>query len=272
MLGTTSEVEDSFLQCYISSMSSSEEEYLRLNVLPPEVTSSPVDSQEFLEGLKSAATVDDCIAMDDPLDIFLRSRYVWTALTSCQADVLGVPEDDIEAINSLCPPGYCLGTACRQSSPQCYKTCEPRYEFYESSETECTSSSTVCPVSGIPGGGGECEGSYCVYCPGGDEENCQYVEGDEDFCENTIACELKDGSVVFGLSEAECNEQSGYCSIDCQGESCRSLDGLDGVCLATVSSESLCVDLNNFDGVDAVWYEDSICVISSQSQSSCAEV
>ena len=125
-------------------------------------------------------------------------------------------------------------------------------------------------MSGIPGG--DCEGSYCVYCPGGNEEDCQYVEGDEDFCENTVACELKDGSVVFGLSETECNEQSGYCSVDCPGQSCRSWDGFDGVCLAIISSESLCEDLNSFPEVDAVWYQDTICVISSQSQSTCAEV
>ena len=99
MLETTSKVEDSFLECYISSMSPSLEEYLRLNVLPQEVASSPVDSQEFFIGLKSAATVDDCVATNDPLDILLRSRYVWTALLSCQAEVLGVPEDDVEAIN-----------------------------------------------------------------------------------------------------------------------------------------------------------------------------
>ena len=268
--GTTSKVEDSFLECYISSMSPSLEEYLRLNVLPQEVASSPVDSQEFFIGLKSAATVDDCVAMNDSLDILLRSRYVWTALLSCQAEVLGVPEDDVEAINALCPPGYCLGTSCLQSTQQCYRACEPNYVFHESFESECSLSLTVCPVSGIPGG--DCEGNSCVYCPGGNEEDCQYIEGDEDFCENTVACELKDGSVVFGLSETECNEQSGYCSVDCPGQSCRSWDGFDGVCLATVSSESLCEDLNSFPEVDAVWYEDTICAISSQSQSTCAEV
>ena len=277
MLGVTSEVEDSFLECYITKMSPSLEEYLRLNVLPPKAASAPVDSQDFFVGLKLAATVDDCVAMDDPLDIFLRSRYVWTALLDCQANILGVPEDEIEVINALCPPGYCLGTSCLQSTAQCYNACEPQYVLHESSESECSSSPTVCPVSGIPGGG-ECgeAGSYCVYCPGGggndDGDDCQYVEGDEDFCKNTVACELKDGSVVFGLTETECNEQSGYCSVDCPGASCRSLDGLDGVCLVTVSSETLCEDLHHIFGVDVVWYQDSICVISSPSQTDCAQV
>ena len=54
--------------------------------------------------------------------------------------------------------------------------------------------------------------------------------------------------------------QIGSCSVDCPGESCRSLDGLNGVCLATVSSETLCENLNSISGVDAVWYEDTICV------------
>ena len=268
--GTTSQVEDAYLQCYISKMSSSLEEYLRVNVLPPEAASQPRDSEGFFLGLKSVARVDDCIAIDDPLDIFLRSRYVWTASDACKANILGLSEDDVESANALCPPGYCLGTSCRQSTAQCYRACEPRYIFHPSSELECSLSSTICPVTGLPG---ECEGSYCVYCPGGeDEEGCQYVAGDQDFCENTVACELLDGSVVFGLTEGECDSQTGSCSVDCPGESCRSLDGVYGVCLATVSSESLCNSFNSFSGVDAVWYEDTICVISTQSSSSCSEV
>ena len=262
-LATTSEVEDAYLRCYISKMSSSLEEYLRLNVLPPVATSEPGDSEAFFVGLKSAASVDDCIATNDPLDISLRSRYVWTASVACKAGILGLPADDVEGVNELCPPGYCLGTACKQSPEQCFVACEAHYALESSSESECTSSSTACPVSGLPGG--ECAGSYCAYCAGGEgDEECQYVAGDQDFCENTVACELKDGSVVFGLSEEECDAQSaGYCSVDCPGESCRSLAGSNGACLATVSSESLCDDLNSFSGVNAVWYEDTICIISS---------
>ena len=86
MLETTSEVEDSFLECYISSMSPSLEEYLRLNVLPQEVASSPVDSQEFFIGLKSAATVDDCVAKNLLSLLFLKFQLsccsVWLLLQS----------------------------------------------------------------------------------------------------------------------------------------------------------------------------------------------
>ena len=269
ILGTVAEVEDAHLQCYISKLSPSLEEYLRLNVLPLGPDSSSVDSEAFFLGLKYAATVDDCIVREDPLDIFLRSRNIWTATTACKADVLGLSEDDEAGVNALCPPGYCLGTSCRQSTAQCYRSCDPLYVSHPSSETECSSSPTVCPVSGLPG---ECEGSYCAYCPGGEGEDCQYVPGDQDFCLNTVACELVDGSVIFGLTEDECNVQSGFCSVDCPGESCRSLDGLYGVCLATVSSESLCEDLNLFSGVDASWYEDSICILSATDRSSCTEV
>ena len=268
-LGTTPEVEDAYLRCYISEISSSLEEYLRLNVLPPEAASAPRDSEEFFLGLKSAATVDDCVAPNDPLDILFRSRYVWTARDSCKATILGVPEDDVEAINELCPPGYCLGTGCRQSTAQCFRQCEPIYVFASSeSESECTS--VVCPVSGLPDGS-DCEGSYCVYCPGGEGEECQYVSGDQDFCENSVACELMDGSTIF-VTKEECDAQTGFCSVECPGESCRSLAGLDGVCSATVSSETLCVDLNSISGVEAVWYEDSICVITAEDEATCDEV
>ena len=200
---TTSEVEDAYLQCYISKMSSSLEEYLRVNILPPEVESAPRDSEEFFLGLKSAALVNDCVATNEPLDIFLRSRYVWTAAISCKARILGLSEDDVEGINALCPARCCLGTVCRESSAQCFRNCEPLYVFHESSESECSSSSTVCPVAGLPGD--ECEGTYCLYCPGGEDEDCIYVPGDQDFCENTVACELEDGGVVFGLTEEECD-------------------------------------------------------------------
>ena len=266
---TTSEVEDDYLQCYISRMSSSLEEYLRLNVLPADTASAPSDSEIFFLGLKSASLVNDCVATNEPLDIFLRSWYVWDGTIACKADVLGLPEDDADAVNAICPPGHCLGTSCKQSAAQCYTRCEVHYVFHPSSESECSASSTVCPVSGLPAGD-NCEGNYCVYCPGGEDEECIYVPGDQDYCENTVACELENGEVVFGLTEGECAAQTGYCSNDCPGESCRSLDGLYGACLATVSSETLCLDFNSISGVDAVWYED-ICIVSSESLS-CTEV
>ena len=270
MLETTSEVEDAYLECYISKMSSSLEEYLRLNVLPPEVAESASrDSEEFFLALKVAALVDDCVATNEPLDIFLRSRYVWTAPIACKARVLDLPEDDVEGINAVCPDGNCLGTFCRESSASCFRNCEPSYVFHESSESECLS--TVCPVAdGLPGD--ECVGTYCLYCPGGEDEDCIYVPGDQEFCENTVACELGDGGVVFGLTDEECDAQTGSCSVDCPGESCRSLDGLNGVCLATVDSETLCENLNSISGVNAIWYEDSICVVNAETLSTCTEV
>ena len=285
VLGTTSEVEDGFLRCYISKMSPSLEDYLRSNILPKEASFASRDSEIFFLGLKSVALVDDCIATNEPLDIFLRSRYVWTALESltCKAEVLGLPVDDIESVNEICPPGYCLGTSCKQSGAQCYTRCLPLYVFHASSEVECSSSSIVCPVTGLPesdGGGGsddadddKCkEGNYCVYCPGGEDEECIYVPGDQDFCENTVACELGDGDIIFGLSAENCYAQTGHCSTDCPGESCRSLDRLRGVCLVAVDSESLCEGFNKISNVEAVWYEDSICVVNANTLESCIEV
>ena len=270
VIGTLPEVEDAFLQCYLSKMGSSLEEYLRLNVLPPEATSAPLHSTEFFMGLKSAATVEDCVSIDDALDLSFRERYVWSATSiACKADVLGLPEDDIEGINALCPDGHCLGTSCRQSSAQCFKICEPAYNFHPSSEDECISSSTVCPVTGLPGD--DCEGNYCMYCPGGEGEECVYVPGDQDFCENTVACEV-DGKLVLGLTEEECNAQSGSCSVECLGESCRSLDKLSGACLASVDSETLCENLNSISGVEATWYDDSICVVNAETEATCTEV
>ena len=177
MLGGTEETEDAYLRCYIERMSPSLEDYLRRLILPPEL-SGPRDTEEFFLELKAAATVNDCIAENEPLDIFLRSRYVWTALISCQASVLGLAEGDVEGIQALCPSGYCLGTACRQSTAQCFRFCEPIYKYFPSDESECIESSTICPITGLPG---ECEGSHCMYCPGGEEEGCQYVSGDQDF-------------------------------------------------------------------------------------------
>ena len=252
-------------------MSSSLEEYLRQNVLPANAVSAPRDSEVFFLGLKSAATVDDCVAMNDPFDIFSRSHFLWTAPISCKAQVLGLPPDDVEGINEACPDGYCLGTSCRQSSAQCFRRCGVIYAFRGSSESECTSSSTVCSVKGIPDGD-ECEGNYCVYCPGGKDGDCIHVPGDQDFCENTVACELVDGRLLFGMTEEECDAQTGFCSVDCPGESCRSLDGLYGVCLATVGTETLCGDLNSISGVEAVWYEDAICVVDAETLSTCTEV
>ena len=183
---------------------------------------------------------------------------------------LGFLKDDTDQINELCPDGVCLGEACRQSTAQCFVSCEPRYEFTPASEADCLSGGTGCQVSGIPGGG--CDGEYCVYCPGGDTQECQYVALNQGDCESTVACELDDGSVLFGLTEEECNDQSGYCTVDCPGESCRSLEGIFGVCLASVGSETACNNLNSIGGVEAVWYDGSICVISTDTEDSCAQV
>ena len=267
VLDTTPEVEDTFLRCYISKMSSSFEEYLRLNVLPPEAASAPRDSEEFFLGLKSSATMEDCVAVGDALDISMRSRFIWSSIVACKADVLGLPVDDIEGINALCPDGYCLGSSCKQSTAQCFYTCEPSYDLVLSSEEECTAASIVCPVTGLSD---ECDESHCVYCPGGEGEDCINVPGDQDFCENTVACELQDGQIVFDLSEEECTALTGSCSVDCFGESCRSLDKQKGVCLATVGSENLCENLNNIDGIAAVWYDDTICVV--ETETTCTEV
>ena len=51
VLGTTSEVEDGFLRCYISKMSPSLEDYLRLNILPEEASFASRDSEIFFLGL-----------------------------------------------------------------------------------------------------------------------------------------------------------------------------------------------------------------------------
>jgi len=271
VIGSTHHVDDAYLRCYIGKMSSSLEEYLRVNVLPSSVASRPSGSEEFFMALKEAATVDDCISINEAMDISMRARYVWSASSdACKARALGVPEDDTDLINELCPDGYCLGDSCRQSTAQCFVACEEKYVYSPSSESDCSLAATSCPVSEIPGGG--CDGDYCVYCPGGEDEDCQYVSSDEGLCGSTVACEMNDGVVLFGLTEEECNAQASYCTVDCIGESCRSLDNLYGVCLATVGSETACNNVNDIDGVEAFWYDDAICVVSTDRESTCAEL
>ena len=95
-------------------MSSSLEEYIRLNAFPADFTESS-DSPLFFEMLKQVASKTDCVNPHNPLDLSKRERYVYDAdFPLCKADAIGLDASQLDLLDELCPPGLCLGDFCRQ--------------------------------------------------------------------------------------------------------------------------------------------------------------
>ena len=95
-------------------MSSSLEEYIRVNAFPAGFT-EPRDSPLFFEMLKQVSSKIDCVNPHDPLDISKRERYEYDAdFPLCKADAMGLDGNQLDRIDELCPPGLCLGDFCRQ--------------------------------------------------------------------------------------------------------------------------------------------------------------
>jgi len=112
-LPSLTNVENSYLQCYLSKMSSFTEYYIRHQILPDPMESYARNSSEFFLAVRSAASVGDCVNPLSPLDITKRTRYVWNGISvECMANVLGISNstDMTEyLVESICPPQYCLG-------------------------------------------------------------------------------------------------------------------------------------------------------------------
>ena len=68
------------------------------------------------------------------------------------------------------------------------------------------------------------------------------------------ACELADGSFRYDLSRQECEDLIGECTSDCAGQSCRSLDGVGGVCGVIIGGGGDCGSMGGFVGGDGACY------------------
>jgi hypothetical protein len=109
-----SSVEDSYLKCYLATISSSTEYYIRHSVLPDPLSQFSKDSVEFFSAVRIAASQPDCVSALSPLDVTKRSKYVWDGSSvECMAQALNLPnttENLTEWVDLLCPARYCLGT------------------------------------------------------------------------------------------------------------------------------------------------------------------
>jgi len=151
----------------------------------------------------------------------------------------------------------CLGTAtCRLRDDICrlsYQSCiTQRWET--ATQSACTALNSTCSVSNAP----NCTGEYvCSYCPGG-SSSCVIVPGvtSESECSSLVACELKDGSIEY-VTEEQCSQTFGTCTSDCIGQSCRSFDGLSGVCVLGNVSGTSCVSNGG------LWYQNTTCILTS---------
>lgn len=111
-LPSLSVVEDAFLNCYISRMSTSTEYYIRHNVLTDPLSNISKNSKEFFDAVRLAASQPDCVNSLSPLDLTKRSKYVWEGSSiECMAGALNLSNttNATEEVMNLCPSRYCLG-------------------------------------------------------------------------------------------------------------------------------------------------------------------
>ena len=114
---------------------------------------------------------------------------------------------------------------CQQEWDKCKAT---YHTYLPPSLDSCPTEETICDVEEEDE---DCTGNKCVICLSEEGAGpCMVVEGvdSESDCESLVGCELPDGSLRFDLTEEECEEVAGACTADCEGQSCRSVDGLGG--------------------------------------------
>ena len=82
------ETEDSFLNCFISRMSSLTEEYLRENVFPEskDLEIAARESPEFLAAVRAAATHMDCVNTENALDFSQMTHKQLSVPSDCSRD------------------------------------------------------------------------------------------------------------------------------------------------------------------------------------------
>ena len=96
-----------------------------------------------------------------------------------------------------------------------------------------------------------CEGDeyQCVICLS-EWDSCTLVEGvdTEEECARLVACEVPGGGMRYDLTEEQCLNL-GECSSLCDGQSCRSVDGLKGTCVVEGASDCESIGGSEFEGV-----------------------
>ncbi len=134
-------------------------------------------------------------------------------------------------------------------------------------------------------------------CPS-DSTSCMAVpEYNQNDCRSSYACELPNGTVVYGLSADECRYQCEIimlitslisfahdfvtfrntamsCTGDCLHNSCQSATHMSGVCyLPATSSQTQCQLMGAKYNTSVEWYGESLCVVTSaQTPTDCAKV
>tara|TARA_R110002050_G_scaffold164705_1_gene294883 strand:- start:423 stop:1232 length:810 start_codon:yes stop_codon:yes gene_type:complete len=237
------------------------EDYIRSEILDEQTEIYSTDSVGFFDELRKASRVPNCVFPLNALSLEKRNHYVWDAALECRASVLGyeIPEGE-QAVNEECPLTYCLGTSCHGSAAQCFKECGAEYVAYMASEEKCENGARCNVEQGEDGV--ECTGSTCAYCPGNGEQ-CVEVPGivTEEECYAAIACVMPDGSVEFGLTEAECASSTASCSVDCEIDSCMSYSGLEGVCWHQQPDNITCLAYGVENNIVTKYYE-GLCILT----------
>ena len=274
-LGPLKDVEDAYLACYIARMDDVNEFFVRRDLgLGNEYSKS---DPEFFSAFRAQASGPGCASSRFALENQFRPSNIYDAPSlSCKADQLGLtlPQDEAKLL-AECGPQRCLDSSCKFRNDECYEKCYPRISLERNA---CPVDEKFCNVN-LPEE--DCDGRYvCAYCrPSGFFTQCTHIEGitSEEECMEAIACELPNGEIVTGLSEQECVQSMGSCSVDCEGEMCASLNGIGGVCATTVTiSQPDCENIGNSRGVEVLWYTDfsgqPLCVLPEVGEADCEEV
>ena len=274
-----SEVDDAYLKCYIDRMDSVTESLLRDSF--PALANYSRDDYEFFEIVREGSSFPQCSSSKFALENSYRSGFLYDAPSlSCKADVLGLtlPQDTAQVL-SECGAQRCLDTTCSFVSKECYEKCEAKVTFDYLASFSCPFGSQSCNVDISEE---ECDGDFvCAYCPpSAFASQCTHLPdiNTPEECSSATVCELANGEIVVGLSEEECLQTQGSCSVDCDGEMCMSLNQLPGMCSASwPTSQSDCDDLAMVTGEATLWYTEfsgeSLCVFPTVDQEEdCEEV
>ena len=272
------EVDDAYTKCYIDRMDSVTESLLRDSF--PALANYSRNDFEFFEIVRQGSSFPQCASTKFALENRYRFGFIYDAPSlSCKADVLGLtlPQDTAQIL-SECGPQRCTDTTCSFIPDECYERCQAKVVFDYAALTRCPSTQS-CNVD-IPEE--ECNGEFvCAYCPPrAFASQCVHLPdlNTPEECSSATVCELANGEIVIGLSEEECLQTQGSCSVDCEGEMCMSLTQLPGMCASSLpASQSNCDDLAMITGEATLWYTEfsgeNVCVFSNvDDEKKCDEV
>lgn len=276
-------VEEQFVRCYIDRMSSITEDYIRRRVLPERLGSVDKDSEEFYLAIREMARDADCVNENNAFDVGYRRRLLLLDRYAELSNPICVYDEYLCAYAS-CPLRYnCLSLSCRMANNLgCSSTLQVTKGIMQSSEATCPTDEGICSFENVNLEACLEGRNVCGYCrerelgESGEDEACIALPEvmSQQECSATVACELPDGTVTTASSEEECRSSHGECSVPCEGFSCKSNNGITGVCyIASAETQSECLSAGEVATFTAVWENDEICALSNvSSEADCNQV